>query len=356
MKHIHVLVAFSMLLFYVHLNVSTYVQSFWRENDYALQNFCNVTSSSYSAVSANKSLIQCAVFCSRNESCAGYTYSNDSSCSLFASNLWNHNCSFIEDNNSSFSAFVKTATRYWEPQCLNGASLTATNTCVCVDGWIGDRCNNLMEDCTAGKIVANYTEDKVYWVKPSLAPKKFKVKCQMSGEFGMTQMQLKVSDNATFNKTWQEFKDGFDFSPQKDYWLGNDNIHHITASKPHTMVISIVIGNTTHQRYFYDFVMANETEDYAVTYREAFTNMSLAWHLESCWGNESIRFSTYDRDNDGMDSINCASEFGAGWWYQYSNCTECNPNGDLYPNEVQVIENAPLYLQGPSNPTGQIAE
>ena len=51
----------------------------------------------------------------------------------------------------------------------------------------------------------------------------------MSSDPAMTRIQLKVSENMSFNKTWQEFKDGFNFTPQKDFWLGNDKIHYITT-------------------------------------------------------------------------------------------------------------------------------
>ncbi|KAK3799723.1 hypothetical protein RRG08_017424 [Elysia crispata] len=310
----------------------------WQENDYSLKQFCNVTSDSYSSLSANKSLIHCAIVCSGNDSCAGYTYNNDSSCDLFGDDLWDYNCSSLfEEDNTTISAFVKISKRQWTPQCVNKGSLSATNTCVCVDGWVGDRCNDLMEDCTDGKLMSNYTEDKMYLIKPSLAPEPFMVFCQMSSDPAMTRIQLKVSENMSFNKTWQEFKDGFNFTPQKDFWLGNDKIHYITTSNPHTLVIALVVDDVVYKQYLHDFIMANETEDYAVTYREAFLNSSLELYLEPCWGNDSIEFSTFDRDNDGMTAIDCATEFGAGWWYQAPNCSACNPNGDLYINQTERL-------------------
>ncbi|GFR67653.1 angiopoietin-related protein 4 [Elysia marginata] len=153
----------------------------------------------------------------------------------------------------------------------------------------------------------------------------------------LTQIQLKVNANTSFNKTWQDFKNGFDFSPQEDFWLGNEKIHYITASKAHTLVVSVVVDDAVHQLYMYDFFMANETADFAVTYTETFSNSSVESYLGSCWGNDSIKFSTYDLDNDGVMSTNCASEFGAGWWYQAPNCSACNPNGDIDPNQTERL-------------------
>ncbi|RUS86710.1 hypothetical protein EGW08_005500, partial [Elysia chlorotica] len=302
----------------------------------------NVTTDSNLWIPPNKSLIQCAIVCSSNDSCVGYTYNNDSSCDLFGLDLWDYNCSslFEEGNstNSSIRAFVKISKRQWTPQCVHKGILSAsTNTCVCVGGWVGDRCNKMMEDCADGKVMGNYTEDKAYLVKPSLAPEPFLVTCRMSMDPPMTQIQIKSSGNSSFNKTWQEFKDGFDFSPQDDFWLGNDKIHYLTTSNPHTLVVAVTVAGVVHKRYLFDFVMANETEDYDVTYRDAFSNSSLETFLGSCWGNESIRFSTMDRDNDGVNATNCASEFSAGWWYQAPNCSACNPNGDIYINQTERV-------------------
>ena len=38
------------------------------------------------------------------------------------------------------------------------------------------------------------------------------------------------------------------------------------------MVMSIFVDGIVHQRFLYDFVMTNETENFAVTYTESFSN------------------------------------------------------------------------------------
>ena len=100
--------AYILLICFHFITPTTYVQNMWQENDYSLKQFCNVTSDSYSSLSANKSLIHCAIVCSGNDSCAGYTYNNDSSCDLFGDDLWDYNCSSLfEEDNTTISAFVK---------------------------------------------------------------------------------------------------------------------------------------------------------------------------------------------------------------------------------------------------------
>ncbi|PVD24965.1 hypothetical protein C0Q70_15461 [Pomacea canaliculata] len=40
-------------------------------------------------------------------------------------------------------------------------------------------------------------------------------------------------------------------------------------------------------------------------------------------------FSTYDSDNDGDSSVNCASRHSGGWWFRGNTCSTCNPTGQL---------------------------
>ena len=47
-----------------------------------------------------------------------------------------------------------------------------------------------------------------------------------------------------------------------------------------------------------------------------------------------VSFSTYDRDNDDDDVINCAARHAGGWWFLKGTCsTLCNPMGQLVASE-----------------------
>ena len=49
-------------------------------------------------------------------------------------------------------------------------------------------------------------------------------------------------------------------------------------------------------------------------------------------GTQDAMFTTRDRDNDGLDNTNCASDrHRGGWWYD--SCTDINLNGD-YEGDV----------------------
>lgn len=45
---------------------------------------------------------------------------------------------------------------------------------------------------------------------------------------------------------------------------------------------------------------------------------------------QSMRFSTYDNDNDMNSKTSCARTFSSGWWF--NNCFLVNPNGIWYPS------------------------
>lgn len=43
-----------------------------------------------------------------------------------------------------------------------------------------------------------------------------------------------------------------------------------------------------------------------------------------------MEFSTFDRDNDFMPELNCATLYTGGWWFR--RCTTSNLNGIFYPD------------------------
>ncbi|XP_035828307.1 fibrinogen alpha chain-like [Aplysia californica] len=102
------------------------------------------------------------------------------------------------------------------------------------------------------------------------------------------------------------------------------------GSHPHHLIVQLQETTTVfYQRYFNNFVMTNETSDYAVTHTGSWSPADKL--MEDCWPGTSLKFSTFDRDNDDNED-NCAAIYGAGFWFQSENCTVCNPNGDVYPS------------------------
>nr|KAG5693653.1 hypothetical protein BaRGS_017383 [Batillaria attramentaria] len=54
---------------------------------------------------------------------------------------------------------------------------------------------------------------------------------------------------------------------------------------------------------------------------------------------KGMGFSTYDNDNGGSDSENCAEKVHGGWWY--GSCYESNLNGRYYNYELDTADCVP---------------
>ncbi|XP_069604425.1 ficolin-2-like isoform X2 [Ranitomeya imitator] len=103
-----------------------------------------------------------------------------------------------------------------------------------------------------------------------------KVLCDMdTDEGGWIVIQRRWDGSVDFFRTWDAYKKGFG-SRLNEFWLGNENIHHVTSTG------------------------------------------------DSIGGLSNIKFSTKDEDNDIYEG-SCSLLYKGGWWY--SNCHGANLNG-----------------------------
>lgn len=134
----------------------------------------------------------------------------------------------------------------------------------------------------------------------------------------MTVIKRRVSDS-DFYKTWQEYKDGFG-DLNENFWLGNENIHHLTNSGTYSLRIDLTAPNGESRFAMYStFTVATETLGFrlSITDYKGTAGDSLAYH-------NGMMFSTKDRDND-LYSASCALTCHGCWWYK--DCHESNLNG-----------------------------
>ncbi|KAK2120590.1 Ficolin-2 [Saguinus oedipus] len=138
--------------------------------------------------------------------------------------------------------------------------------------------------------------------------------------------QRRVDGSVDFYRDWAAYKQGFG-SQLGEFWLGNDNIHALTAQGPFfgdrtsELRIDLVDFEDNHQFAKYrSFQMAGEAEKYRLVLG-AFVEGSAGDSLTS-HNNQS--FSTKDRDND-LHTQSCAVMFQGGWWYK--SCHVSNLNG-----------------------------
>jgi len=148
--------------------------------------------------------------------------------------------------------------------------------------------------------------------------RKTEVYCDQTGNGGgWTVIQRRMDGSENFFRNWQWYKRGFG-KLQREFWLGNENIHLLTAQAIYPKGSQAWIA-TRYLYYTYDWntyyshiQVDSERSKYMLQVSGGSgTNPS---YLTS-YSNRHY-FSTYDRDNDGSSSYNCARNYNlAGWWF-----------------------------------------
>ncbi|XP_041379738.1 angiopoietin-related protein 1-like [Gigantopelta aegis] len=142
---------------------------------------------------------------------------------------------------------------------------------------------------------------------------------------GWLVIQRRREGSENFFKTWKEYKDGFGVL-EKEFWLGNTNIHRITSQGNYKL--RIIMEDNYNDRLdalYENFTIASEKDDFRlhVGYFKGNGDNELSYH-------SGFRFSTKDEDHDESNG-NCAKLHEGGWWY--GNCTRSNLNGHYLGSE-----------------------
>jgi len=137
-------------------------------------------------------------------------------------------------------------------------------------------------------------------------------------------IQQKVNGSGFFNRSWAEFKVGFNDS-RGNYWLGNDLISQLTLRRRYKLRFDLL---GTNMNWYYaeysSFFVLGESHNYGLHVYGYSGNAgdALSYH-------NGLMFTTHDRDNDPWTSRssqnNCARGVGGGFWYK--DCCYCCING-----------------------------
>lgn len=170
--------------------------------------------------------------------------------------------------------------------------------------------------------------DYYIMVQPEGAPKPMKVLCKTINDSGWTMIQRRLDGSVDFYRNWTEYKNGFG-DLHGEFWLGNDNIYHLTNQGTFKLRINMEQWNGRKYYAIYDlFRVSNEADGYRLQVNGYHGTSGDS--LTSIRDNHNgMRFSTYDRDNDRRIYNNCAMHFKGGWWF--SDCYDSNLNGKFYP-------------------------
>ena len=136
---------------------------------------------------------------------------------------------------------------------------------------------------------------------------------------GWTVFQRRQNGSEDFYRGWNDYKAGFG-QLTAEFWLGNDKIYRLTASRPSTLRVELEDWNGVKAYAKYGtFNIGDEQEQYRL---EVGSYSGTAG--DSLPRHNNVAFSTKDRDNDWSGG-NCAEYYTGAWWY--INCHASNLNG-----------------------------
>jgi len=179
-------------------------------------------------------------------------------------------------------------------------------------------CEFLLSDCS-DLLKSGHTQSGLYSVNPD-GRGQFTVYCDMRTDGGgWTVFQRRQDGSVDFYLGWDDYKVGFG-QLAAEFWLGNDKIHRLTASRPSSLRVELEDWNGVKVYAQYGkFKIGDEQAKYRleVGSYSGTAGDSLARH-------NNMAFSTKDRDNDRSGG-NCAAYNTGAWWYNA--CHFSNLNG-----------------------------
>ncbi|XP_032597710.2 angiopoietin-related protein 7-like [Drosophila grimshawi] len=158
---------------------------------------------------------------------------------------------------------------------------------------------------------------------------------------GWIVIQQRINGKEDFNRSWTTYREGFG-SFDGDFFLGLEKIHRLTRFKPHELYIYLEYfhGVIEYERYK-QFAIVGESDEYQLSLSGFSGN---ARNKMSRFKNNQ-KFSTYDRDNDGRNDVNCALKHLGGWWYN-DWCGVMNLNSKYY-NSISDWHGDGMYWRAP---------
>jgi len=187
-------------------------------------------------------------------------------------------------------------------------------------------------DCRSIKESDPTAESGRYMVDPGI-----EVVCEMNiTGGGWTTFQAREDGSTNFTQNWWSYANGFG-SLEKNFWLGLEKVHQLTASGVFDLRIVMQSFNGTEKFAQYrNFKISNSSDNYRLTFDASSysgdAGDALSYH-------RNMQFSTFDRDND-LASYNCVTDingvgYGGGNWMK--ECYRQHLNGEYeYPSGDRI--------------------
>ncbi|XP_060666470.1 angiopoietin-related protein 4-like [Drosophila nasuta] len=153
--------------------------------------------------------------------------------------------------------------------------------------------------------------------------KPFKAMCDGDG---WMIIQRRINGTEDFNRTWQEYEDGFG-DLNEEFWFGLEKIHLATSFTRQRLNMSVRVGWGTKPFaiHFDDFRIGNSESFYKLESTGNCTEHNCQADRTVFIKNVNNAFSTYDANHNGNPELNCASYGLSGWWFSFD-CLDINMN------------------------------
>ncbi|XP_058496080.1 fibrinogen-like protein 1 [Solea solea] len=203
--------------------------------------------------------------------------------------------------------------------------------------------SNLYRDCSEVFEGGNVASG-LYVIRPDGSPTALSVYCDMSTGGGWTVFQRRRDGKENFDRAWVEYKHGFGdlYSPDGEFWLGNEPLHYLTSQGKYDLRIDMedFDGNQRFAEYK-NFKVDDEKDQFQLHVGEYSGNAGDALsdtHDSSSagqpgLGSGGVKFSTYDLLNNS--DAQCIGHSKSGWWF--SRCDSGNLNGHYYNGPYQAM-------------------
>ena len=142
--------------------------------------------------------------------------------------------------------------------------------------------------------------------------------------------QRRQDGSVDFYRGWNDYKAGFG-QLTAEFWLGNDKIHRLTASRPNSLRVELEDWNGV--RAYAKYGKFNIGDERA-QYRLEVGSYSGTAGDSLTYPHNNMAFTTKDRDNDKDSGLNCAARWTGAWWYH--SCQYCNLNGKYLGDKIDT--------------------
>jgi len=165
-------------------------------------------------------------------------------------------------------------------------------------------------DCRSIKEANPSAESGRYTIEPGI-----EVVCQMSIEGGgWTTFQAREDGSTSFTQNWWSYANGFG-SLEKNFWLGLENVHQLTASGVFDLrIVMQSFDGTEKFAQYRNFKISDSSDNYRLTFDK---NSYVGDAGDALYYHRNMQFSTFDRDND-LSTYNCITDkkrgSGGGNW------------------------------------------